>query len=252
MVGKKFNYDGVKLFMDVDIGTMRYYAPEKAVEEIYEAYRIEIHYPAEHYITMGDLTPRYEIEMQIFHKLSKTNNPQETNRHMKVNRSILSVMFAIGEQRQGDLFFNNMGINRYNVNQYYKMNFPKQGHQVDNHLTIPSSFGKGLNYSAIEGLLNIVNSDPEMFYYYGSETTPPCREDVLWMIFSKPRSIGPKQAIFFNNLIAKKEGNQSEAGKMFGNNRRIKLYNTRLRGHILHNRMALVGVNAKSLFSPKV
>merc|ERR1712032_1545159 len=193
-VGKKLKYDGMKLFMDVDLGTMRYYAPEKAVEEIYEAYRIEIHYPAEHYITMGDLTPRYEIEMQIFHKLSKTNNPQETNRHMKVNRSILSIPFPIGDQRQGDLFFNNMGINRYNVNQYFKMNYPKQGYEVDNHLTIPASYGKGWNYSAIEGLLNIVNSDPQMF---------------------------------FNNLIAKKEGNQSEAGKMFGNNRRIKLYNTR-------------------------
>jgi hypothetical protein len=209
--------------MDVELGTMRYYAPELAVEEIYEAYRLEIHYPAEHYITLDNKTPRYEVELQIFHKLLKTNNPAVTNSRMKVNRSILSVMFTIGEQKQGDLFFNNMGVSRYNVNQNYKMNFPKMGHQVDNNLTIPSQYGKGLNYNAVEGLLNIVNSDPEMFFYYGSETTPPCREDVLWMIFSKPRSIGPKQAEWFNHLIAKKNPIKTEAGKLFGNNRRIKV-----------------------------
>jgi len=211
--------------MDVELGTLRYFAPESAVEEIYEAYRLEIHYPAEHYITIDGRTPRYEVEMQIFHKLSKTNNPAQTNSKMKVNRSILSILFTIGEQRQGDLFFNNMGVNRYNVDQFNKMNFPKKNSEVDNHLTIPGSYGKGFNYSAIEGLLNLINSDPELFFYYGSETTPPCREDVLWMIFSKPRSFGPQQAKFINHLIAKKKETEASIleGQYFGNNRRIKV-----------------------------
>ena len=156
-VGKKLKYDGDKLFMDMDLGTLRYYSPETAVEEIYEAYRLEIHYPAEHYITLDNKTPRYEIELQIFHKLSKTNNPAATNSIMKVNRAVVSIMFTIGDQKQGDLFFNNMGINRYNVDQNFKMNYPKKGAEVDNHLTIPGSYGKGFNYSAVEGLLNLIN-----------------------------------------------------------------------------------------------
>lgn len=211
--------------MDIDLGTLRYFAPESAVEEIYEAYRLELHYPAEHYITIDGKTPRNEVELQIFHKLSKTNNPAETNKKMKVNRSILSILFTIGDQKQGDLFFNNMGVNRYNIDQYNKMNFPKKNSEVDNHLTIPGSYGKGFNYSAIEGLLNLINSDPELFFYYGSETTPPCREDVLWMIFSKPRSIGPRQAKFINHLMAKKRPTEMKnlQEQYYGNNRRIKV-----------------------------
>jgi len=209
--------------MDMDLGTLRYYSPETAVEENYEAYRLEIHYPSEHYITIDGKTPRHELELQIFHKLSKTNNPAVTNKRMKVNRAIVSILFTIGEQKQGDMFFNNLGINRYNINQDKKMNFPKENSEVDNHLTIPGSYGHGFNYNAIEGLLNLINMDPDMFFYYGSETTPPCREDVLWMIFSKPRSIGPRQAIFFNHLMAKKNESKDEAGKLFGNNRRIKV-----------------------------
>lgn len=207
--------------MDMDLGTIRYYSPGMGVEEIYEAYRLEVHYPAEHYITMDNLTPRYEVELQIYHKLSKTNNPAQTNKRMKVNRAILSIMFTIGGQKQGDLFFNNMGISRYNLNENSKFNFPKSGKEVDNHLIIPGQYGKGFNYSALEGLLNLINTDPEMFFYYGSETSPPCREDVLWMIFAKPRSIGPRQAIFFNTLMTRHHQNKDEAGRLFGNKRRI-------------------------------
>ena len=78
---------------------------------------------------------------------------------MKVNRAIVSILFTIGEQKQGDMFFNNLGINRYNINQDKKMNFPKENSEVDNHLTIPGSYGHGFNYNAIEGLLNLINME---------------------------------------------------------------------------------------------
>jgi carbonic anhydrase len=222
-VGNKLKYDGDKLFMDLNLGTIRYYAPMNGVEEIYEAYRLEIHYPAEHYITIDNLTPRQDVEIQIYHKISKTNNPAITNSKMNVNRAILSMMFTIGEQNQGDLFFNNMGINRYNQDQNGQINFPEENKEVDNNLIIPGSYGKGFNYSALEGLINLINMDSEMFFYYGSETAPPCREDVFWMIFSKPRAIGSHQATFFNTLMTRHQKNKDEAGKLFGNNRRIRV-----------------------------
>jgi hypothetical protein len=202
---------------------LKHLSPELAVEEIYEAYKLEFHYPAEHYITIGGRTPRYEVELQIYHKLKKTNNAEMTNKRMKVNKAILSVFFTVGNQQQGDLLFNNLGIDRFNVNSDLKLNYPKEHSEIDNELLKPSSYKIGFNYSAVQGLLNLINYDPEMFFYYGSETSPPCNEDVLWMIFSKPRSIGPQQAKFIKKLIIKHS--EKDRKKLFGNNRRIKVYN---------------------------
>ncbi len=204
---------------------MKYNSPDSGVEEIYEAYKLELHYPAEHYITIDGKTPRYEIELQIYHKLKKTSDSNITNKKIQVNRAIVSIFFTAGVQKQGDLFFNNLGINRFNVDQNYKLNLPKVNSEIDDenkNFLLPGSYGKGFNYSALEGLLNLINFDPEMFFYYGSETSPPCREDVLWLIFSKPRSIGPHQINFIKQLIAKRKEKEGEK-LYYGNNRRIKV-----------------------------
>jgi len=107
----KFNYDGDKLYVEVDIGTMRhtYNDNEKRAEEVYRAYKIEIHLPSEHYITVKGKTPRAAVEIQIFHNLESTDNPEATNIVMSVGQSIVSILLDIKGETQ-DLFLASMGL----------------------------------------------------------------------------------------------------------------------------------------------
>lgn len=211
--------------MDVNLGNLIYSNVADGVKETYEAYKIEIHYPSEHYVTINNKTPRYEIELQIFHNLKQTNNQVITNSQIKVNRAILSILFTMGHQGEGDIFFNNLGISKYNKNQYGEMNIPKIRETIKFARTLPASYGTGINYNAFQGLLNLINADPQMFFYYGSETSPPCREDVLWMIFAQPRSLGQSQVEFLRKILLKanssKTGKIPEPQRLFGNTRKI-------------------------------
>ena len=67
-----------------------------------------------------------------------------------------------------------------------------------------------------------------MFFYYGSETTPPCREEVLWMVYARPRSISEEQFKFLKFQLAKhkEKKNVEEAHSrhdLFGNKRIIQV-----------------------------
>lgn len=197
-------------------------------QEVYQAYKIELHYPSEHYVTIDNKTPRYEVELQIFHNLVKTNNQVVTNSQVKVNRAILSILFTLGPQEEGDIFFNNLGISRYNTNQYGNMNIPKPRDYLSFARQLPASYGTGFNYSTFQGLINLINADSGIFFYYGSETAPPCREDVLWMVFAQPRSIANVQTDFIKSLLAKQIQKQdlkgvkiNESNRLYGNNRKI-------------------------------
>jgi hypothetical protein len=95
--------------MDINLGKMAFMNSGGA-NEIYEAYRIELHFPSEHYITINNQTPRYPLEMQIYHKLVVSDKPTITNSSIKVNRAIVSVLFTIGDVKQGDEFLNQLGI----------------------------------------------------------------------------------------------------------------------------------------------
>lgn len=84
-----------------------------------------------------------------------------------------------------------------------------------------------MNYNAMMGLKNMLTYDPEMFFYYGSGTTPPCSEDVFWMIFSKPRSISERQMNTLKLMIAKmvtEKGVKEGPSRFNGNNREIKVF----------------------------
>lgn len=214
--------------MEINLGTITYTNVADGAQEVYQAYKIELHYPSEHYITLNGKTPRYEVEIQIHHNLIKTNNQRVTNSQVKVNRAILSILFTLGQQEEGDVFFNNLGISRYNTNQYGKMNIPKPRDFVSFAKQLPASYGTGFNYITLQGLINLINADSGMFFYYGSETTPPCREDVLWMVFAEPRSIAKVQTDFFESLLTKQIKKQDQKGikinesnRLFGNNRKI-------------------------------
>lgn len=214
--------------MECNLGTMSYTNVADGAREVYQAYKIELHYPSEHYVTIDNKTPRYEVELQIFHNLIKTNNQLVTNSLIKVNRAVISILFTLGSQEEGDIFFNNLGISKYNTNQYGKMNIPQPRENLKFGRQLPASYATGFNYDAFQGLINLINADSGIFFYYGSETAPPCREDVLWMVFSQPRSIAHIQTDFIKSLIAKqvrkmdlKGANTNESTKLFGNNRKI-------------------------------
>lgn len=214
--------------MDINLGTITYTNVADGAKEVYSAYKIELHYPSEHYVTIDNKTPRYQVELQIFHNLEKTNNQIVTNSQVKVNRAIISILFTLGHQEEGDVFFNNLGISKYNKNQYGTLNIPKPREFLQFLNNPPASFGTGFNYSTFQGLINLIYADPGIFFYYGSETAPPCREDVLWMVFAQPRSISSDQVDFIKQLMAKNINNMqlngatiTESARLFGNNRRI-------------------------------
>lgn len=83
---------------------------KEGANEIYEAYRIELHYPSEHYITINNQTPRYPLEMQIFHNSVMTDNFKVTNKIVKVKKAVVSIMFTVGSVDEGDVFLNQFGI----------------------------------------------------------------------------------------------------------------------------------------------
>lgn len=67
-----------------------------------------------------------------------------------------------------------------------------------------------------------------MYFYYGSETVPPCREEVLWMVYARPRSISEAQFNFLKHQLSKhkeKKGVEEAQSReeLFGNKRHIQV-----------------------------
>ncbi len=250
---KKLYYDGDRLYMDINLGTVTYYNNRGAKEE-YECNKIEFHFPAEHYITIDGQTPRYALELQIFHTLKKTDNLLITNQIMKVNKSVVSILFTIGDLEEGDILLNQLGISKYNTNDHGAFNIPPANNFVKRKKIIPATFGVGFNYLAYQGLLNLINADRKMFFYYGSETTPPCRENVLWMIFAEPRSFSKPQFDYLLLLLAKhkfQHKNLLDArtpNMLFGNKRALVLYDETVRNKVMMNFNGLKSVSQKPFF----
>lgn len=103
-------FDGSKLYLEGEFGTITHYN-EEGTNEIYKAYRIEFHVSAEHYITKYSQTPKYSVEIQIFHNLLSSENPQITNKVLSVRQSIVSILLDNKGDTQ-DLFLESLGISR--------------------------------------------------------------------------------------------------------------------------------------------
>jgi hypothetical protein len=239
--------------MDINLGNVVYYNNRGAKEE-YECTKIEFHFPAEHYITRDGQTPRYALELQIYHTLKKTDNLLITNQVMKVNKAIVSILFTVGELEEGDILLNQLGISKYNTDDAGSFNIPQANNFIKRKKIIPATYGVGFNYLAYQGLLNLINSDRKMYFYYGSETTPPCREDVLWMIFAEPRSFSKPQFDYLLLLLAKhkfQEKTVTDArtpNMLFGNKRALVLYDEGIRNKIQMNSNGLKNVSKKPFF----
>jgi len=251
---KKLYFDGDRLYMDINLGSITYYN-SKGAKEIYECNRIEFHFPAEHYVTVNGQTPRYTLELQMIHTLKNTDNLLITNSVIKVNKAITSIMFTVGDLDEGDILLNQLGISKYNTNDQGKFNTPQSSSFLDRKKVIPATYGVGFNYLAFQGLLNLINSDRKMYFYYGSETTPPCKEEVLWMVFGQPRSFSKAQFEFilltlgkhiFENKSIK---DAKSADMLFGNKRGLILYDETVREKIIVNPNGLKSVAQKPFFT---
>ena len=106
---KKFIFDGERVYLDLDLGKMAFFN-RRGANEVYKAYRIELHFPSEHYVTMFNQTPRYPLELQIFHKYVASSNSKVTNKKIKVNKAVVSILFDVGPVTDGEEFLEQLGI----------------------------------------------------------------------------------------------------------------------------------------------
>lgn len=91
-----------------------------------------------------------------------------------------------------------------------------------------------------------------MYYYYGSESKPPCREEVFWQVFANPRSISKKQLNFLNRQIVKKlDGSKLDSSvkskqDVYGNIRKPVKYSPNKRQPIKYNPIGSNGTITKT------
>jgi hypothetical protein len=217
----KFYYDGVGMELNnINLGTLQFFNYRSNTQEIYEAHKISLHMPSEHIITRGLTTKRSVLELQIHHKFITKNQIQSSHKNpINVKKAVLSVLFEIGHLEEGDKFFGQMGFNQYNYNKTGEFPYPKEMWFVDQVLYPPATYAPGFNYIAFQGLINLLNADPEMFFYYGSSNLPPCPEDTIWMIFGEPRTISQFQFEVLKKILVKK----NLKDKFVGNNRAINV-----------------------------
>lgn len=215
-------FDGSDVTLNIKLGNMYYL--NKGVNETYEATKIQLKYPSEHYITYDFRTPRFTLELQITHILKSTTNSTRTNKRLKVQKAVVSILFAVGDNEDGDNFFNAMGINQYNRGDLKSNHYsvPKAGEQLTMTKLHAATFPSGFNYVAFSSLINLLNADSHLYFYYGSDTVPPCQESNLWVVFANPRSISRSQADFLQQLIVKNIDPQTKnTENAYGNKRNI-------------------------------
>lgn len=109
------------------------------------------------------------------------------------------------------------------------MNIVQAGGKVEQNRLIAANWNAGFNSVALQGLINILNADPHVYFYYGSNTTPPCKEEVLWAVYGKPRAVSQRQFLFLRNQLVKHKdpslriGNAKSRHELYGNKREIQV-----------------------------
>jgi len=253
---KKFMFDGERAYMDLDLGNMAFFN-RRGADEVYKAYRIELHFPSEHYVTMFGQTPRYSLELQIFHHYVASSKAEVTNKFLKVNKAVISVLFNVGPVEDGDEFLEQLGISKYNRDDVKVPITAKPNENISQGNIRVALYDTGFNGKALQGLLNALNADPHLYHYYGSETMPPCREEVLWFVFARPRSLSSYQFKFLKLQLAKarKSGKSvlkvKNVNELFGNKRKIQEYDDNFRGKVFSNKQGIRQVKRHNFFGSK-
>lgn len=72
---------------------------------------MELHFPAEHHITRFGNTPRYDGELQIYHRLKNTNLKEATDNTVVVKQAVVAIPLQMMELMAGnDIFLDQFGI----------------------------------------------------------------------------------------------------------------------------------------------
>jgi len=205
---------------------------------------------------MHNQTPRYPLEVQIHHNFVISDNSNVTNKYIKVNRAVISLLYSIGSSSEGDEFLEQMGVSKYNKVIEYNIASPEEF--INQGKARVGIYDLGFNIRALQGLLAALNADPHIFHYYGSETLPPCREEVLWLVYARPRSLSDFQFEFLKTQLAhsKLSGRNvnkiSNAQYLYGNKRSIQDYNDQYRGKIYSNKQSIRQVKRRVFFKSKI
>jgi len=249
-IAPKLYFDGDKLYLEADFGTMTHISDSGATEH-YQSYKVEIHLPSEHYITQLGQTPRAALEIQLYHKLLSSDQPDQTNQVLMVKQSIVSILFT-AHGSTNDKFLNALGINQYNKNESNDANLAEKNSFISYKRVIPGSYDAGFTSDAFQGLINIIDNSSELYFYYGSESQPPCNEEVFWQVFSKSRSISMAQYEFLYKQLAKRmdgrrvDDHVKSKQDIYGNKRNAQPYNPNFRQFIKFNEIGSVGTTVKS------
>lgn len=218
----KFFYDGEKLLLNINLGTLEYFNFEHDTKETFQAHRIEVHLPSEHLVTKNGATKRTILELQIHHKIVAINQVIKSKKYKQnIKNAVVSILFQTGFMEEDEKFFGAMGISKYNKNRFGELNIPREKNYISQIILPPASYGAGFNYVAFQGLINLLNSSHEMYFYEGSENTPPCDEDVAWMIFAEPRAISSTQFEFLKRILVKNTGEKGNSESFIGNNKAL-------------------------------
>lgn len=113
--GNSFKYDGSRIILEVpEMGILTHTIKQDkepfTTVENYKAYRIEIKVPSEHYVTIYGQTIRANAEIQIHHTFHSSDNPEVSNKKLKVVKCVVSFLLEINEYENG--FLAEMGITR--------------------------------------------------------------------------------------------------------------------------------------------
>lgn len=200
---EKFTYDGRGLSLKAELGTLSFTHSDGTIE-IYKADRIDLHYPAEHTITQDSRTPRYPLELSITHLLVKSSNFTTTNKHFAVKRAIVSLLFETNSLvSQEDAFLSRMGIDHRQLRPDGTFRTISKGETLDSSEKWQGNGPPGLDFAALQALKELLQFDHWVFRYYGSETQPPCSEDVVRLVFAVPRTVNVEQVMFLRAQIRK-------------------------------------------------
>jgi len=145
----------------------------------YTAKAVTFHTPSEH--TIGGMPA--EMEMQIRHIEKKTNRT-----------AIVSIMFQKGRNNtvMGPVF---EAMKKMGAPTLYKGK--RKGKREGKARGMP----KGSMPLGPLDLLDVIPFDPGFVIYPGSLTTPPCTENVLWIIVDKKIEVSLEQINVIRNIV---------------------------------------------------